>query len=169
MHDYTQLPTDVAGDNLPTLAYVKARTYRNEHPGWSTIARGVDFVSGVVQAIQASPYVDDTLILLTWDEGGGFFDHVSPPPPVSTAYDEDGMGQPVPYGTRVPLLVLGKFARANTVSHVPMEHSSILRFLEYNFIGPASVGALGNRDVVVNNIGSLLDGTATGIAIPSGT
>jgi phospholipase C len=166
--DFSGLAGDLAAGALPNLAYVKARTYRNEHPGWSTISRGVTFVKSVVDAVNSSPYANDTLIILTWDEGGGFFDHVPPPLPVDVQYDADDQGNPVPYGTRVPFLVLGKFARAGTVSHVAMEHSSVVRFLEHNFLGARNAGALGNRDAVVNNIGSLLDPGATGIPIPSG-
>jgi phospholipase C len=150
------------------VSYVKERTYHSEHPGWSTITGGATVVDGIVQTVLNSPYQSNTLILLTWDEGGGFFDHVSPPAPVDTQYDQDANGNPVPYGTRVPMIAIGAFALAGSVSHVQLEHSSILRFLEYNFLGPASVGALGNRDVIVNNIGSLLDPSQTGIAIPAG-
>jgi phospholipase C len=114
--------------------------------------------------VEQSSYASSTLVLLTWDEGGGFFDHVPPPAPVPTTADEDGSGKPTPYGTRVPLLAIGPFTRKGTVSHVPMEHSSIVRFLEYNFLG--HVGQLEARDAVVNNMGSLLDPAATGITIP---
>ncbi len=165
--DFTQFAGDVAAGQLPSLAYVKARTYTNEHPKWSTISRGVAFVTNVVDRIESSPYAQDTLILLVWDEGGGFFDHVPPPPPLDPKYDADAAGQPVPYGTRVPLLALGKFARAGTVSHVQLEHSSIVRFLEHNFLGPRYAGALGHRDAAVANLGSLLDPAQTGIVIPS--
>jgi phospholipase C len=168
MHDYTELASVVAANLLPDLTYVKARTYKNEHPGWATISRGVSFVGDVVRLITQSHYKDDTLILLTWDEGGGFFDHIAPPPPVPVQYDADDNGAPVPYGTRVPMLALGKFARVDTVSHVQMEHSSIVRFLEWNFLGHYGVGALGHRDMVANNIGSLLDPSATGIPVPEG-
>ena len=95
-------------------------------------------------------------MLLTWDEGGGYFDHVAPP--ATNSVDMQ------PYGTRVPLLAMGRFARRNRVSHVTMEHSSIVKFLEFNFLG--STGQLMARDAVVNNIGSLLDPTATGTAVP---
>ena len=166
--DGFQFTQDVSSGNLPTVAYVKPRTYTNEHPKWSTIARGVAYVSNVISAIQASAYASDTLILLTWDEGGGFFDHVSPPPTVDTKYDSDTSGAAVPYGTRVPFLVIGPFARAGTVSHVQMEHSSVVRFLEYNFLGQKFAGALGNRDAAVNDIGSLLDPSTTGVVIPEG-
>lgn len=75
-------------------------------------------------------------------------------------------GSLIPYGTRVPLLAIGRFARRGTVSHVQMEHSSVVKFLEYNFLGAVSAGALGHRDRVVNNIGSLLDPSTTEIVIP---
>jgi phospholipase C len=162
--DYGDLASDIASGTLPTLAYVKAREYRNEHPNVSTIRDGIAFVSGTVQAIRDSMYAASTLILLTWDEGGGFFDHVPPPAAWAMGVDQDDKGMPVPYGTRVPLLAIGTFARKGAISHVQMEHSSIVRFLEYNFVGP--VGQLGARDAKVNNLGSLLDPKATGIVIP---
>ena len=158
--DFSQLAEDVSQNALPSFAYVKALTTRNEHPNVSTITDGITFVQGVIQTISESSYASSTLILLTWDEGGGFFDHVAPPPSIDT----DDANHPVPYGTRVPLLAIGPFAKAGTVSHVTMEHSSIVRFLEYNFVGP--VGQLGHNDAQVANIGSLLDANATGVHIP---
>jgi phospholipase C len=94
---------------------------------------------------------------VTWDEGGGFYDHVSPP--AESTVDNQG------YGTRVPLLAIGRFAKTGTVSHTVMEHSSIVKFLEYLYLG-GKTGQLGARDAVVNNIGSLLDPAQTGMTIP---
>ena len=90
-------------------------------------------------------------------ESGGYFDHVSPP--ANSAVD----GQP--YGARVPLLAVGRFARQNLVSHTSMEHSSIVKFVEWNWLG-ARTGQLGGRDGVVNNLGSLLDPAQTGTPVP---
>ncbi|MCA9637081.1 MAG: hypothetical protein KC420_13735 [Myxococcales bacterium] len=157
MHDFAELADDLEGGTLPAVAFVKPVGYHNEHPGYgTTISDGSSFVKAAVDKILASQYADDTLILVTWDEGGGFFDHVSPPP----ANPIDG----APYGTRIPLIAIGKFARKNHVSHVVMEHSSIVKFIEFNFLG--DTGQLGNRDTNVNNIGSLLDPAETGIVIP---
>jgi phospholipase C len=158
MKDFGQLATDVAAGTLPDVAFVKALGYHNEHPGYgTTISAGVTFVTSVVSSILASPYASETLILLTWDEGGGFFDHVAPPgtSPVDSQ----------PYGTRIPLLAIGPFAKTNYVSHVVMEHSSIVKFLEWNFTG--QTGQLGVRDAVVANIGDMLDPAKTGIAVPA--
>lgn len=159
--DYGELKTDIDAQKLPSFSYVKARGFRNEHPNVSKITDGVKFVTDTIQLVTASSYADDTLVLLTWDEGGGFFDHVPPPPSIEV----DGAGKPVPYGTRVPMLAIGPFARKGGVSHVTMTHASVVRFLEYNFLGP--VGQLGHNDAKVHNLGSLLDPAKTGVVIPS--
>ena len=65
----------------------------------------------------------------------------------------------------MPLLALGPFARANTVSHVQMEHSSIVKFIEWNWLG-MQTGQLAGRDATVANIGSLLDPAATVTVVP---
>ncbi len=159
MRDYDRLADDLKHGVLPAFSYVKALQYHDEHPGYgTTISDGVAFVKGTVDTILASSFASDTLILLTWDEGGGFYDHVTPPP--DSAVDQQG------YGTRVPLLAIGPFARAGTVSHVTLEHSSVVKFLEYNFLGGVT-GQLAARDAVVNNLGSLLDPAKTGATIPS--
>lgn len=163
---------DVAAGRLPDFAYVKFRTSRNEHPNWSYVTDGEGWVDQVVSTIEGSPlYRDNTLVILTWDEGGGFYDHVPPPASIETYPATDPSspsmaGQPVPYGTRVPMLTIGPFARHGTVSHVTMEHSSIVRFLEFLFLGPSAEGALGVRDAHVNNIGSMLDPAAVGVTVP---
>ena len=103
------------------------------------------FVQGVVDAVAKSDYARDTLVLVVYDEGGGFFDHVAPPP----SPDEH------PYGTRVPAIAVGPLARKGTISHVQLEHSSIIKFVEWNWL--SSTGQLGERDAVVANLGSLID------------
>jgi phospholipase C len=158
--DYGTLHEDLMTGKLPSFSYVKPREFRSEHPNVSKISDGVAFVENTVTDVLNSPYRDSTLVLLTWDEGGGFFDHVAPPPPI----DLDDDGNPVPYGTRVPMLAIGKFARKNTVSHVRMEHSSVVRFLEWNFVGP--VGQLQGNDGQVHNLGSLLDPALTIVRTP---
>ncbi len=157
IRDYGQLAADIDAGQLPSVAFVKAIGYRTEHPGYGeTISAGAAFAQELVNEVEASPYAKSTLILVTWDEGGGFFDHV-PPPPTSSVDGE-------PYGTRVPLLAIGPYARKNFISHVTMEHSSIVRFLEWDFTG--KTGQLGARDAVVNGLGSLLDPTAVGEPVP---
>lgn len=185
LRDSQDLAKDVESGSLPAVSFLKALSYTNEHPNWSHIWEGTSFVDQAVSKLMDPrygemvdgrflPYSESTLILLTWDEGGGFFDHVPPPRQAPV----DGR----PYGTRVPLLALGKFAKRNYISHVEMEHSSIVKFIEWNFLGKKS-GQLAEinvptpfggpkdlpRDRVVNNIGDLLDPAQTGVPVPIGS
>jgi len=156
--DYAQFATDIETHALPAVSFIKPLGTKSEHPGSANITDGVNFVKQVVESILNSPeYQQNTLILVTYDEGGGFYDHV-PPPPASSIDGQE-------YGTRVPFFALGFFAKTGEVSHVVMEHSSIVRFIEWNFLD-GEPGQLGTRDAVVNNIGSLLDPVKTGITVP---
>jgi len=158
MKDFAQLSTDLGQGDLPAFSFVKAIGFLTEHPGQGdTVSGGEAFVQSVVSAIGSSTYAASTLILVTWDESGGYFDHIAPPP-TSTVDHQD-------YGPRLPLLALGPFAKKNGVSHVTMEHSSIVKFLEWNWLGKQT-GQLGTRDAVVHNLGSLLDPAATGVTVP---
>jgi phospholipase C len=158
MKDLSAFDDALDQGGLPAVSFVKAIEYKTEHPGQGvTLSAGVTFLTGIVEQIMQSRYRADTLVLITYDEGGGYFDHVAPPSPSPV----DGK----PYGTRVPLLALGPFARSGFVSHVVTEHSSIVKLIEWNFLG-GQTGQLGGRDTVVANLGSLLDPTATGVAVP---
>jgi phospholipase C len=150
---------DLAAGTLPPVAFVKGIGYKTEHPsGMITISAGVTFVKGLVDAVAASSLASSTLVLVTYDEGGGFFDHVAPPA-TSTV---DGKS----YGTRVPFIAVGAFVKKNYVSHVTMEHSSIVKFIEWNWLG-GTTGQLMTRDATVNNIGDVLDPAKTGATVPS--
>jgi phospholipase C len=157
MRDFALFQKDLDEGTLPAVAYVKALGFRTEHPGDGvTLSAGVAFVTGVVDAVMKSQYRGDTLVLITYDESGGYFDHVAPPPP--SAFD----GQS--YGPRIPMLAVGPFAKKNYVSHVVMEHSSIVKFIEWNWL--RGTGQLNTRDTEVNNIGSLLEPRTTGVPVP---
>ncbi|MFO0760371.1 MAG: alkaline phosphatase family protein [Byssovorax sp.] len=157
VQDYQAFRTALGQGTLPEVAFVKPLGYHTEHPGYSnTMSAGVAFADKVVKEVLGSCYKDNTLVLLTWDESGGYFDHVAPPP--------DSMVDMAPYGPRVPLLAIGRFAKKGFISHVTMEHSSVVKFIEWNFL--SATGQLAARDAVVNNLGSLLDPAETGVAVP---
>jgi phospholipase C len=157
--DFTAFANDLKAGKLPAVSFIKAQGTRSEHGG-SSITPGAAFVKATAEAVLASPeYKDNTLVLITYDESGGYYDHVRPPG-VSPV---DGKT----YGPRLPLLALGRFAKANTVSHVRLEHASILRFIEWNWL--AAAGQLHTRDATANNLGSLLDAAQTGVAVPADT
>jgi phospholipase C len=159
LRDEGKLATDLENDTLPQVVFVRGYGYHSEHPGFqTTISDGTTFVQSVVDHVAASNYAPDTLILITWDEGGGYFDHIAPP-----GQGSDGK----PYGTRVPLIASGPHARAGAISHAQLEHSSIVAFIEWNWLGQ-QVGQLAGRDANVTNLGSMLDPATTGVTVPGG-
>ena len=134
--DDTQFFSDLQNGTLPALSFVRAIGFLSEHPGnLSKLSAGVEYVTTAISAVAASRYRDDTLVILTYDEGGGYFDHVTPP--ANSPIDSK------PYGTRIPFLVTGPFAKKNYVSHIVMEHSSFVKFIEWNFLG-GTTGQLKN-------------------------
>ncbi|HSQ62884.1 MAG TPA: alkaline phosphatase family protein [Polyangiaceae bacterium] len=158
MKDDTAFLGDLDKGTLPAVSFVRSVGYKSEHPGqFSKLSDGVTYVTSIIDAVQSSRYRESTLVLFTYDEGGGYFDHVAPPP--------DSTVDQKPYGTRVPFLAIGPFARKNFVSHVTMEHSSVVKFIEWNFLGGAT-GQLQTRDALVNNLGSVLDPAKTGVPVP---
>ncbi len=115
------LVRDVREGRLPPVTWVTPRFELSDHPEYS-MCWGEDWTTRVVDAIMQSPMWADTAIFITWDDYGGFYDHV-PPPQV------DGFG----FGFRVPLLVISPYARSGDVDHTTGEFSSVLRFIEDNW------------------------------------
>jgi phospholipase C len=157
MKDLGDFTGALEAGGLPAVSFIKGLGFHTEHGGIrTTITDGATFVKDLYDAVMHSRYRDSTLFLVTYDEGGGLWDHVKPP--ATNPIDNK------PYGTRVPMIAAGPFARKNHVSHVTMEHSSIVKFLEWNFLG--QTGQLGTRDTNVANLGSLIDPVAAGAAVP---
>jgi phospholipase C len=100
------------------------------------------YVTDLVNALMKSPYWQNTALVLTWDDYGGFYDHMTPP-----VVDQYGLGP------RVPTIIISPYARANFVDHTPYEFCSVLRFIEDRFRLPA----LTDRDSKANNLGMSLD------------
>jgi len=106
---------------LPPVTWVTPRFELSEHPEYS-MCHGENWTTEIVNAIMEGPDWDSTAIFITWDDYGGFYDHV-PPPQV------DDFG----FGIRVPLLVISPYAKEGFVSHELGEFSSVLRFVEDNW------------------------------------
>jgi phospholipase C len=112
---------DIRAGDLPPVTWVTPRFELSDHPDYS-LCYGEDWSTNVIDAIMRSPMWKNTAIFLTWDDYGGFYDHVPPP-------DIDRMG----FGFRVPLLLISPYAKTGMVSHEPSEFSSVLRFIERNW------------------------------------
>jgi phospholipase C len=132
---------DVRDGTLPSVSWVFPSGEESEHP-LTDVQVGMWFVTAVVNAVMKSPYWLNTAIVVTWDEYGGFFDHVSPP-----QVDEAG------YGPRVPALVISPYARAGYLDHSVYDFTSVLRFMEDTF----GVAPLGPRDGSASSIDGALN------------
>ena len=128
----TQILTDVSAGTLAQVTWVVPSKINSDHAG-SKSASGPQWVASVVNAIGGSKYWNNTVIFVTWDDWGGWYDHVSPP-------QLDVMG----LGFRVPLIVVSPFAKRAYVSHTQHEFGSILKFTEEQF-GLPSLGTTDAR------------------------
>lgn len=103
-----------------------------------------------MNAIGNSAYWSNTAILITWDDWGGWYDHVPPP---SIVNDGMGWGSGYVYGFRVPLIVVSPYAKAGYVSHVTHDFGSILKFIEQTF----SLESLGYADSRADDLSDCFD------------
>ncbi len=130
----TEFVTDALNGNLPAMSWVVTGP-ESEHPPNSS-CRGENWTVAQINAVMQGPDWDSTAIFVTWDDFGGFYDHV--PPPYT---DQFGLG------ARVPLLIISPFAKSGYISHTQYEMSSILKFVEERFGLPS----LTARDAAAND------------------
>ncbi len=117
-----QILNDIANAQLPAVSWVIPGGAASDHASGND-GSGPSWVASVVNAIGLSPYWADTAIIVTWDDWGGWYDHV-PPPQIRDSYE---------YGLRVPLIVISPFAKPAHISHVNHDFGSILKFTETVF------------------------------------
>jgi phospholipase C len=114
---------DVSAGSLPEVSFVVPKNLDSGHPGYSAPARYEAFLQNLVTKVQANPNLwADTAIVITTDEGGGYFD--------------SGAIQPVDFfgdGPRIPLIVLSPYAKRSHVDHTYQDHASILKFIRRNW------------------------------------
>jgi phospholipase C len=135
-------PKDVAGATLPEVSWVIGAPGGTEHPP-QNVQLGQDSVADdIVNAVGRSPYWDSTAVFLTWDDFGGFYDHVAPPV-------VDAFG----YGFRVPCIVVSPYARSGFIDSVVNDHTSILRFVEDRY----QLSPLSARDGAANGMAEAFD------------
>jgi phospholipase C len=131
---------DLRDGTLPDAAWVFPNGEESEHP-LTDIRVGMWYVTAVVNALMKSGYWKESVLVVSWDEYGGFYDHVTPP------RTETGE-----YGPRVPALVISPYARAG-VDSTEYEFSSVLRFMEDRW----GIAPLSSRDAHARSIGTALD------------
>jgi phospholipase C len=122
IQDTANLYNDITGGTLPAVSIVKPSGLVDGHPSSSKLDLFEGFSKKIVDAVQASQYAKDTVIFITFDEGGGYYD--------------SGYVQPLDFfgdGTRIVFIVVGPYLKPGHISHNYADHVSILKFIERNW------------------------------------
>ncbi len=141
--------------NLPAVSFVKPLGSENEHPGYASEDKGDSHLVKLVKAVLEGGNAADTLIIITYDEHGGAWDHVPPPPygeNANGAHDEWGPG------TRVPAMLIAKKLERSGVDHVAHDTTAITKLIEERFC----LAPLGERDKAVASLKSALGDKSVG-------
>jgi phospholipase C len=118
----SDLFTAAVAGRLPAVSWVIPNGIDSEHPD-SSVRTGMDYVTRIVNAIMRSRDWSSTAIFLSWDDWGGFYDHVAPP-----VVDNYG------YGFRVPGIVISPYARSHYVDHQRLSFDAFTKFIEDDFL-----------------------------------
>jgi phospholipase C len=127
---------------LPDVSYIKAPGYQDGHPAYSDPLDEQNFDVTVVNSLMQSKFWDSTAIVILYDDSDGWYDHAMPPivnhsvssKDVNCGTTSDGTPGRCGYGPRQPLLVISPFAKQNFVSHAVTDQSSVVRFIEDNWL-----------------------------------
>jgi phospholipase C len=125
-----QFERDAREDRLPAVSWIIPTSGQCEHPDYLPAA-GADFVARKLDAIAANPDVwRKTVVIVTYDENDGLFDHVPPPTPPPGTADEFVDGVPIGGGIRVPCIIVSPWTQGGWVARERFDHTSLLRFME---------------------------------------
>ncbi|HTW79823.1 MAG TPA: alkaline phosphatase family protein [Terracidiphilus sp.] len=142
----TQVLTDIQNGQLAQVTWITPMEPYSDHPDSILKDEGPDWVASITNAIGASQFWDSTVIFISWDDWGGWYDHVRPP-------QVDNMG----LGFRVPVIVVSPYAKHGYVTHVTHEFGSFLKYTEEVFNLPS----LGTRDAIADDFRDCFDYTQT--------
>ena len=122
LRDYTALVAAIDKGDVPQVVFYKPTGILNQHPGYADILSGDEHVAQLVAKIKASPLWSSTVIIVTYDENGGFWDHVAPP-------KGDRWGP----GSRIPAIIISPYAKRGYIDHTPYDTTSILKLVTRRF------------------------------------
>lgn len=142
LKDEADFIQDIDNGTLPAVAFYKPIGDLNEHPGYADLLSGEQHIADLLARIEASPQWKNIAVIVTYDENGGFWDHVAPPV-------KDRWGP----GSRVPALVISPFAKRGFVDHTEYDTTSILKFIEKRF----KLKPLAERDANANDLSNAFD------------
>jgi phospholipase C len=167
--------------NFPSVSFLKSAAYRDGHAGYSDPLDEEAFLTGTINTIQQTPEWASTVIIIAYDDSDGWYDHaidiVNGSASAKDAFSAKGKcgdkSTALPgvesgtlhaqgrcgYGPRLPLLVISPWAKRNYVSHTVTDQSSILRFIEDQFLKQERIGQ-GSYDAIAGSIADMLDVSA---------
>ncbi len=111
---------------LPAVSFYKPSGVDNQHPSYTDIMTGDAHISSVLERLKASPQWKNMLVVVTYDENGGYWDHVPPP-------SGPGWGDRFGPGTRIPTILIGPHVKRGAIDSTPMDTTSILKFITRRF------------------------------------
>jgi phospholipase C len=151
-YDLSDFYTTLKDGNMPAVSYLKAAEYQDAHPGYSDPIDEQHFIVNTVNQIEQSRFWKSTAIVITYDDSDGWYDHQNSPRVNGSDTANDAAvcttapvrigDTPVRcgYGPRLPLVVISPYTRQNYVSHNVTDQSSIVKFIEDNWVGGQSTG-----------------------------
>jgi phospholipase C len=184
LHDFYD---SINASNLPAVVFLKAPAYQDGHAGYSDPIDEQHFVVNVINTLQQSQYWATTAVIIAYDDSDGWYDHVAPPivnPSAGVADTLNGagvcngagsqQGKTTPaaplfgndgkpaqgrcgYGGRIPLLVISPYAKANYIDHTLTDQSSVLKFIEDNWLGGQRIQAGGSFDTIAGSINNMFN------------
>ncbi|HUN26761.1 MAG TPA: alkaline phosphatase family protein [Steroidobacteraceae bacterium] len=177
-YDVDDFYAAVKAGNFPAVAFLKAPAYQDGHPGYSDPLDEQTWIVQVVNFIEQSPEWRDTAIIIDWDDSDGWYDHAFAEPTNASYSSADqldgagmcGTGAPLPGlsgepvygrcspGPRIPFFVISPYAKANYVSHTVLMQSSIVRFIEDNWLHGERLNN-GSFDATAGSIMDMFDFT----------
>ncbi len=157
--------------NLPSVSFLKAPAYQDGHAGYSDPIDEQHFLVDTINSIERSKYWRDTAIVINYDDSDGWYDHVMSPiinpsaDPATDALNGPGVcGKGTPlggyqdrcgYGQRLPMLVISPYAKVNYVDGTLTDQTSIIGFVENNWLGGQRIGD-GSYDALAGSLGGML-------------
>jgi phospholipase C len=165
-YDLSDFYTTLKDGNMPAVSYLKAAEYQDAHPGYSDPLDEQNFLVNTVNKIEASKFWKSTAIVITYDDSDGWYDHQNSPRPngshdsttdqavcTSTPTRLGSFQDRCGYGPRLPLVVISPYTRSNYVSHNLTDQSSVVSFIENNWLRGQRIGH-GSFDVLAGNLAS---------------
>jgi acid phosphatase len=142
LKDYNDLVADAANGTLPAVSFYKPQGNFNQHEGYANVADGDAHIADLVAKLQASVQYRTMMIIITYDEFGGVWDHVVPP-----------KGDKLGPGTRIPALIISPLTKPAFVDHTPYDTASILRLITRRF-GLPTLPGIAARDAALKANGA---------------